>query len=427
MAAHADEVERALGRALTRLYERVPLGMRLGLGPMKEACVRAGHPERSFPCVHVAGTNGKGSVSALIEGAARAAGKKTGLYTSPHLARFAERIRIDGVPVDDATLANVLEEALDVGHDLSFFETATLAAFFAFRAAGVTLAVLEVGLGGRFDATNVIEAPLCSVVTRIAFDHEDRLGNTLAQIASEKAGIAKSDTPMIVGRLNEEARTSLVRIATVAGAKLRFVDEEPRIELDARALPSPAGEYQRKNVEVALLACRVLGLESYAKAGFSGVVWPGRFEWLDTAGGPFLLDAAHNPDGAEGLVASIDAALSERPAAWPEGASLEGRPRALVFGSLADKSYATTLPIVARIAEADARFYSVPKGRAAAHPEDLARLVSGTPCKNLHEALVRAREAVGPSGVVVVCGSVYLVGEARADLMGAPMDPPVAL
>src|ERR1700685_738067 len=145
-----------LAAVLRRLYERVPLGMRLGLGPMRDACARRGHPERAFSVVHVAGTNGKGSVCAMVESIARAHGLRTGLYTSPHLVRFAERIRIDGEPISDAALEAALAQALALGPDLSFFETATLAAFIALRNAKVELAVLEVGIGGRLDATNVI-------------------------------------------------------------------------------------------------------------------------------------------------------------------------------------------------------------------------------------------------------------------------------
>lgn len=423
MGAHADRLTDALGL----LYARVPLGMRLGLATMRAACARSAHPERSFECVHVAGTNGKGSVSALIESVARASGKKTGLYTSPHLARFAERIRIDGVPLDDDALVEALEEALAIGHDLSFFETATLAAFLAFRRARVELAVLEVGLGGRLDATNVVEAPLATVVTRIAFDHEDRLGDTLSAIAMEKASIAKPGAPLVVGRVLPEARSRIVEVATLLGARIRHVDEEPNLERDALRLPRPAGKYQLANAEVALLTCRVLGLEPYVEPGFSAARWPGRFEWLVTEKGPVLLDAAHNPDGASGLVESVNEAVVVRPSSWPNDASLAGRPLALVFGSLADKNYRTTLPILATISEASARFYVEPKGRKAVSPHELAQVAPGAPCEGLDEALERARQAVGPNGVVVVCGSVYLVGEARARLTGEPMDPPVAL
>src|SRR5690606_39029355 len=166
-----------------RLYGLTGRGRELGLERMQAACERFGNPERSFRAVHVAGTNGKGTVCAFLSNMLRAAGQKVGLYTSPHLCRFAERIRIDGMPIDDDTLARLIHEVMDRAPELSFFETATLVAFLAFREAGVETAVLEVGLGGRLDATNVIPPPALAIITRVAFDHKAELGDTLAKIA----------------------------------------------------------------------------------------------------------------------------------------------------------------------------------------------------------------------------------------------------
>ena len=202
----------ALSRALHDLYARVPLGMRLGLDAMRAACTRAGNPELSFEVAHVAGTNGKGSTCAMVESMARAAGKKTGLYTSPHLCRFAERIRIDGEPISDETLADVLDRALDLGPELSFFEAATLAAFLAFRDANVDVAVVEVGIGGRLDATNVVARPRVTAITRVALDHMDRLGDTLESIAREKAGIAKPGVAMVLGPMAHNVRAAALEV-----------------------------------------------------------------------------------------------------------------------------------------------------------------------------------------------------------------------
>lgn len=411
-----DATAKRLARSLERLYARVPLGMRLGLEAMRAACERAGNPESAFDCVHVAGTNGKGSVSAMIASVSRASGRRTGLYTSPHLARFAERIRIGGEPISDADLVTVLERALDVGHDLSFFETATLAAFFAFRDAGVELAVLEVGLGGRLDATNVIARSRASVITRIALDHEDRLGHTLPEIAREKAAIAKPGCPLLVGRVPPDVREAIAGVAEPLGASVQFLDDVARETIPA--LPHLPGAYQADNAEVAWLACRTLGLDAHVERGLREARWPGRFERLTTPEGDVLLDAAHNEDGALALVASL--AAEARPGNEPS-------PVALVFGSLADKHFVLTLPVVARIAVADARFYVEPKGRAAAPPSALSKVAQGHEMPSLSEALRAARARVGKGGLVVVCGSVYLVGEARALLLGEPTDPPVAL
>src|SRR5580704_9905964 len=201
--------------------------MRLGLEPMREACARFGHPERAFESVHVAGTNGKGSVCAMVESIARAAGKRTGMFTSPHLCRFAERIQVAGEPLDDATLSATLERALDGAPELSFFETATLAAFLAFREAGVDLAIVEVGIGGRLDATNVLPRPRAAAITRVALDHTDRLGTSLVEIGREKAGIAKAGLDLVLGPMPEDVRAAIDAVAYAHGATTTTVGDEP--------------------------------------------------------------------------------------------------------------------------------------------------------------------------------------------------------
>lgn len=409
--------------ALRELFARVPFGVRLGTEAMAEACARAGNPERAFASVHIAGTNGKGSVSALTEGAARAAGLRTGLYTSPHLARFAERVRVAGEPLGDDALAEALLEALRLGPTLTFFEVATLAAFLAFRRAGVELAVVEVGLGGRHDATNVVGPPAlrATVITRIALDHTDRLGADLPSIAREKAGIAKAGVPLIVGPVSPEVRSAIDEVAQARGALPQWADDEP-----AKAT---AESYQARNERLASRVCRALGLDDRAvREGFGATRWPGRYEWLETDRGPWLLDAAHNPDGAGALAEAVALSLDPGQAAprgWPLGATLRDRPLALVFGALADKDFATTLAHLAPLTPL--RFYAEPKSRAAAPASTLAALASGRPMATLEEALQAARAAVGPEGVVLVCGSISLVGEARARLLGEPMDPPVGM
>lgn len=390
-----------LSNVLGALYARVPLGMRLGLEAMRAACTRSGHPEAAFPVVHVGGTNGKGSTSAMVEAMARASGMRTGLYTSPHLTRFAERIRIDGEPIADDALTALLDEALAVGADLSFFETATLAALLAFRAAKVDLAVIEVGIGGRLDATNVVPPPRCAAVTRVALDHQDRLGETLEAIAREKAAIAKPGSPIVLGRMPAPVRAAAEEVARAAGARVIALDDEAPPRLPAEiGLP---GRYQKDNAEVAWRIAEVLGIDEGARArGLAAARWPGRFERVETPDGPVLLDGAHNPDGIHALVSAVRAGRE------PIGA--------VVFGALADKAWRAMEEELGAI---DApRFHAAPQGRAAAPLE-------GT--QPLGEALAAARRAAGPSRVVLVCGSIYLVGEARGRLLGLPADPPVAL
>ena len=210
-----------------RLLALEAFGIKLGLGNMRTLAAALGHPERAYPTIHIAGTNGKGSVSAMVERALRAAGHRTGLYTSPHLDRIEERVAIDGAPVDAATFEACARDVLAKVDALradgrlavspTFFEVTTAVAFEAFRRAQVDVAVIEVGLGGRFDATSVI-LPVCSAITSIAFDHERHLGSTLAAIAGEKAGIARRDVPLVMGEVPPDARAVITAAATEAGA-----------------------------------------------------------------------------------------------------------------------------------------------------------------------------------------------------------------
>ena len=411
--------------ALARLYARIPLGMRLGLEPMRDACARFGHPERAFESVHVAGTNGKGSVCAMVESIARDAGHKTGMFTSPHLCRFAERIQIAGVPLDDATLAETLERALDGAPELSFFETATLAAFLAFREAGVDLAIVEVGIGGRLDATNVLPRPRAAAITRVALDHTDRLGTTLVDIGREKAGIAKPGLDIVLGPLPAAVREAVDAVARDHGATTTPAGEGfavDRIGLD--------GEYQRDNARVAAaLGERIGASRASIERGLRSVRWPGRLERIDipisgaAARGlrldavparGFLLDAAHNPDGAEALARHL------RSLAIAPGQV------ALVFGTLGDKDWAGMLDAVAPLATR--RVYVAPQGgsRSAIDPTALAARHAGVVAASVADALSRACEG-GRASRVVVAGSLVLVGEARALLLALPRDPPVAL
>ncbi len=416
-SSHASRSVRDPRTALHMLYGRVPLGMRLGLGPMRAACARAGHPELAFDVAHVAGTNGKGSTCAMLEAMARAGGSKTGLYTSPHLCRFAERIRIDGAAVSDDVLDDAIERALAFGPELSFFEAATLAALLVFRDANVDLAILETGIGGRLDATNVVPKPRITAITRVAFDHMDRLGSTLEEIAREKAGIAKQGVPMVLGPMAPAVRSAALDVILKACA-LPIVmadDADPRAHDLHLGLLN--GAYQRDNARIAVRIARELGIvEAARREGLAAATWPGRFERLTVGHGLYqgvwLLDGAHNPDGAVALVRALA----------DEGTT----PRALVFGSLADKAWPSMLDAMAEIR--CPRIFVAPHGRAAADPALLASRVEGRVADSVPEALAMARAESGrATGPVLVCGSLYLVGETRALLLDLETDPPVAL
>jgi dihydrofolate synthase/folylpolyglutamate synthase len=392
-----------LPAALPKLYARIPLGMRMGLEPMLAACERLGHPENAFATVHVAGTNGKGSVCAMVESIARAHGLRTGLYTSPHLCRFAERIRLDGEPIADEALAALLGQALDPALDLSFFEAATISAFLAFQRARVDLAIIEVGLGGRLDATNVLPRPRAAAITRIALDHTDRLGPTLADIAREKAGIAKPGLDLVLGPMAPDVRAAIDEVAGASGATtsdLAGVEAPARIGL--------SGAHQRENARIAaVLGARIGATADAIDRGIASVRWPGRLERI----GACLLDAAHNPDGASSLARHLEAL------------GVAAADVALVFGTLGDKDWPSMLDTLAP--RASRRIYLAPQGAArnAVDPRAMAERHPGVAAGSMAEALALASS----SSLVVVAGSLVLVGDARARLLGLPRDPPVAL
>lgn len=410
----AKPLTMSLDRVLPELYARASWGMRLGLEPMRAACKLFDQPEQAFEVAHIAGTNGKGSVAAMVESIVRETGKRTGLYTSPHLCRFAERIRIDGAMIDDDALANILKDVLTRAPNLSFFEVATLTALVAFREAKVEVGVLEVGIGGRLDATNVIPPPRAAAVTRIALDHTDRLGTTIEEIAREKAGICKPGVDLVLGEMSEAARSAISEVAARSGGTTSRASDHARARAVAEgAILGLAGKHQVKNAGVACVLGERLGADEAAQArGISSVIWAGRLETIPDVRGPTLLDAAHNPDGAASLARHL---LSS-------GAS--PAETALVFGALADKEWKQMIEILAPLAET--RFYVAPKGRAATPPEAISAHFPGVVCDSIESALGRARASVD-GGLVVVAGSIYLIGEARAHLLGLAKDPPVAL
>jgi dihydrofolate synthase/folylpolyglutamate synthase len=362
------------------------------------------------PAVHIAGTNGKGSVAAMTESMLRRAGWRTGLFTSPHLVRFTERIRIAGVEIDGEVLGRLDEKVAATAVPLTYFEVATVLGFLAFADAGVQIAVLETGLGGRLDATSVCH-PLACAITSIAFDHEAILGDTLGQIAAEKAGIAKAGVPLFLGRLPVEAEASVVRLAAAAGAPVK------RPDLDyppAPADPALPGAHQRSNAAIAVAlareATRALGrpiADADVVAGLTAVEWPGR---LERVAGDVLLDCAHNAEGTRALAA----ALPDSPY------------RVLVTSIVRDKDAATMLKALAPCFDQVIVTRS-PSERAIA-PAELAGLVERTRSEprtvvcldDPVVALVEARRlaAAVPGGLVVVAGSIFLVGALRAHLLG---------
>lgn len=404
--------------------------MQFGLDDVRAACERAGSPHLAVPAVHIAGTNGKGSVAAMVASALRAGGYRVGMFTSPHLCRFAERIQVDGSPIRDDLLIWCLDEAIDLGPKLSFFETTFLAAMLAFRRAEVDVAVVEVGLGGRLDATNVIEKPLVTAVTRIALEHTDKLGHTLEAIAFEKASIAKPGVPMVFGPMDDivdraSRQTAKQRGATEIfgmGREVQYARSNGHAEVVANGhrfelRPRLGGEHQLENAAVAAMTCALASRQLHTldrqaiERGIAAASWPARLEMVHDGKGDVLLDAAHNPDCMQALTRHLR--------------QLGPRRTALVFGAVADKNWDEMLQMIAPLTVE--RFYVEPGGRAAAPLDEMARRFGGRVMTDLPEALRAAREVAGDAGLVMVAGSIFLVGNARATLLGIERDPPVAL
>ncbi|MCZ7679865.1 MAG: bifunctional folylpolyglutamate synthase/dihydrofolate synthase [Sandaracinaceae bacterium] len=400
---------------LAELYALSARGIEPGLERMRAALARAGHPERDVCVVHVAGTNGKGSVSAMVATGLAAAGHRVGLYTSPHLTTLTERVRVmGGPPIERADVADGwarLRGAL-IGEGaprLTFFEALTVLALELFRGRGLDVVVLEVGLGGRLDATNVFERPLACAITRIGIDHTGFLGSDLASIAREKAGILRAGVPAVIGPQREEARLAIEREASRVGAPLRWA--EPGRVARAGLSPRLPGAHQRENAAIALGVLEALseqGLSADPRAAVEEVEWPGRLERVE-ANGPFLLDAAHNADGCEALAAH----LASRP-----------RRRVLVFGAMADKDWRAMLAILRP--HVDAVVCAAPPLSRAERPEVIAAACGGHPAEHARHAVALARELAGDDEVVVA-GSIYLMGEIRGLLLGLEADPPIAM
>jgi dihydrofolate synthase/folylpolyglutamate synthase len=417
---------------LAFLYSLETLGMKFGLENVSRLCSALGHPERAFRSVHVAGTNGKGSVTAMTETALRAAGHRAARYTSPHLVRLEERFVVDGREVATADLvdalgrvqhavAGLMERGM-LGSPPTFFECATAAAFELFRRARVDVAVLEVGLGGRLDATNVI-APIATAITSIDFDHQAQLGSTLASIAAEKAGIIKHGVPVVLGALPREAADVIDRVAADAGAPIVRAPEAVRVtrredgrlafrsrtwELDDVTL-ALAGRHQVDNAAVVLALLgelERLGVPvgaAAARAGLVDVAWPGRLERIDAGDAEILLDAAHNPAGA----AALAGYLAE--AGWT-GVTL-------VFGAMRDKDVGTMLralaPWCARVICTTA---PSPRARAASDIAAIAADAAGWTVEVEPDPAVAILAARRCGGRIVVAGSIFLIGPLRAIL-----------
>jgi dihydrofolate synthase/folylpolyglutamate synthase len=388
---------------------------------MERLLAAMGNPERSLRCLHVAGTNGKGSVCAFAESVLRASGYSTGLYTSPHLVRFAERIRINGTEVDEFQIAEGIArlkhatEGWPEAEMPTYFELVTALAFDLFARANLDVIVLETGLGGRLDATNTAPKLACAI-TPIGLDHMEWLGPTLGAIAREKAGILRPGIPVVTSRQEPEAMISLQETADALGLALQVAEK-----LQDQYSLGLAGPHQRENAAVALALIRAGGFalsgEAVAK-GLAGVFWPGRFQRLSYGGRDLVLDGAHNLHAARRLAAT-----------WRE--EYGDRRCKLVFGALSDKDPAALLAELSPLAE-EVFLVRIDSPRSA----DPGALVSAilepkTTVHIVHTLSQAFGEVFGcekpappaSGGPVLLAGSLFLVGEALALISGGLSAP----
>jgi len=425
--------------ALERLYERCRFGMKPGLRVEEALLARLDNPEWSCRCIHVAGTNGKGSVCAMLDSILRVAGFPVGLYTSPHLVRFNERFVIDGEQVSDddlSFLVGIIEKtaedvAREVGQEPTFFECSTAMAFEYFRHRSVDLAVIETGMGGRFDATNII-SPLVSVITRIGIEHTAYLGDHLAAIAGEKAGIIKPGVPVVAGMMDPEAMDVIRHIATRQHSPLIEAAGNTSIRVKSSSLDGQKchaetgstsygtiqlpllGTYQVENLATVLTVVDILrdmvGMDigdDAVKKGVSSVKWPGRLQVL-RKDPPLIVDGAHNPGAARALVGALVEVLA-------------GRSLGLIVGMCGDKDVHGFFRCFSGLAQ---RVWVVGLRNERSMPA--AEILTagrefGMECEEttLPEALRRAKDwAKAENAAICVTGSLFLAGELLAAFQG---------
>ncbi|MEI6563832.1 MAG: folylpolyglutamate synthase/dihydrofolate synthase family protein [bacterium] len=419
-----------LAESLERLYGLRTFGIKPGLEATRDLLDRLGNPHQAFAAIHVAGTNGKGSVCAMLDAVMRRTGLRVGLYTSPHLIRFNERIRVNGTEISDTELAVLFNDmeahaaaVAASGREVTFFEFTTALAFEYFRRKSVHVAVVETGMGGRLDSTNVV-LPLVSVITRIGHDHTAYLGTTLDAIAGEKAGIIKSGRPVICGATPDEARA--VILSTATALKSRFVDVVESVsvrrvsqdltcqkvaitsgDVDYGTVPlTLLGKHQLENVATViatvetLAGCSPIAIPPAAiRAGLAETQWPGRLDVL-MQDPPMLLDGAHNPDGARSLSVALKDLLKKKKVG-------------LIWGMCDDKD---ALGFAKALGGVVKRCWIVPiNSERNVNPEKLLRIAKTegweAVTSPLPEAMQLAEEwARNEKGAVCIAGSLFLAG-----------------
>jgi len=409
---------------LKTMYGFRRFGIKLGLSTIKKILAGLGDPQNNFACIHVAGTNGKGSVASSLASILHRSGYKTGLYTSPHLVRFNERIQVNNRPITNekvVTSYSAVKNAHSGKRDPTFFEFTTAMAFFEFAAQKVDWAVIETGMGGRLDATNIIN-PTLSIITNISLEHREYLGNTLAQIAAEKAGIIKKRTPVITGIRQKKALAEIERIAAEEKAPLFRLGTDFKVRRNQAqtfsyygmgnvwhnlqtALP---GSYQVDNAALVLAACELIGKNNTAitldhiQEGLTKNHWPGRLEIVSN--NPFIiLDGAHNLAAARNLAKFL-------------ATNLAGKDITLVIGILDDKPYKGMLKSL--LTPVNRVILTRAKTDRALEPgklfeETKSFFPDATIIPDVAQAIKNAVETTPRQGAICIAGSLYVVGEAK--------------
>ena len=400
---------------------------RYGLEKLQQALHLLGDPHHHTEFVHIAGTNGKGSTAAMTASVLQTAGYRTGLYTSPHLMRYNERMQIDGVPISDEDFVEAASQVQRVCEQLGgvpiVFEVLTLMALWYFAQQHCDIVVLEVGIGGLLDSTNVVPSPKAAIITQLGMDHTETLGNTLEEIAAQKGGIVKEGTPTVMALQEPSAVAIVQQICDKHHAPLALADPERLRVLDAsvagqtledreygKLMLPLAGAHQRKNAANVLEAVAMLRTQGYCisdddvREGIAKTVWPARFERLSTAP-DFILDGGHNPQ----CLHAATAALREY---YP------GQKVVFLVGMMADKDTDHMLAEMASIAKS---FVCIrPDSPRAMQPQLLAQQLTerfhlpACACSNVREGIAEATRQAGKEGVVCALGSLYLAGEVRA-------------
>ena len=417
--------------ARASLFALETVGIKLGLEQIRALLEALGHPERAYPSLVIAGTNGKGSVTAMVERGLRAAGYRTGRYISPHLVHLEERFAIDGQPISASRLDTLAEKVMSAASGLpsppSFFEATTALALEAFRRDAVDVAVLEVGLGGRLDATNAVDSRAVAI-TAVDFDHQSYLGHTIEEIAREKAGVIKRGGLTVLGENPSPVCRIVIEIATAVGSDLVYAADGVTADTQMTAgrivatVRTPRATHQgltlalrgRHQVANAVTAIRLLEeLDARRmfvippdaiRAGVEQVEWPARLELIERGGRQVLIDGAHNPAGARALASYILEVFEH--------------PLPMVIGVMRDKDVDGLLR---ELAPAASHFVcTAARSNRAASPDELAEAVRRTapdrPVITAESAASALRAAYAFGSTIVVAGSLYLAGEIRAEL-----------